>query len=562
MKIRGISLELTVKSIHHQTSMNTTPLLTKQEPPRWLKILVISLLILGIFFRFAHLGHKVYWVDAAFTSLAISGHTIDEAQQEIMSYEDVISIATLDKFQQINPDRGLKSTLNYLINSEPQLPPLYCVIARFWASIFGDSMAVLRSLSAAISLLMFPAVYWLCLELFESHLVAWLAMALVAISPLELFFAQAARSYGLWMVMILLTSAALWRSLHKNTPASWAIYGLTLTLGLYTNFLTGLVAIAHGIYVLVQQSFHFSQIVRRYLLTSFIAILLFLPWIIVLLTHLETAILLTGWTSLTINTPIDLITIYLNRISRVFFDINLTSESLDSAKYFMEGVPSYNFYTISSVMMSLGLIIFLIFLFKDKSVKNQALFLVVIASVCSLSLLLADLLLGGNRSIVFRYHLPFYLCLQIAVAYVLIHYIFVDKTWQNKIAQTLLIVLVIFGISSDVAFFQAKDWLPTNGRIITQATQVINESASPLLLYGENLYEMGLLLTLSHSLEPKVSLLSVHPEQPLNLPTGYSHIFYCGRDDSLLQKIQQDNRYSLKSLNGFGDLWQINKVHT
>lgn len=541
--------------------MNTTQILTKQEPPRWLKILVICLLVLGIFFRFAHLGHKVYWVDAAFTSLAISGHTIDEAKQEIMSYEDVIPIAKLNKFQQINPDRGWKSTFNYLINSEPQLPPFYCVIARFWASMFGDSMARLRSLSATISLLVFPAIYWLCLELFESRLVAWLAMALVAVSPLELFFAQAARSYGLWMVMILLTSAALWRSLRKNTPASWTIYGVTLTLGLYTNFLTGLVAIAHGIYVLIQQSFRFSQIVRRYLLTSLIAIFLFLPWIIVLLTHLKTALALTGWLSLTTSTPIDLITIYLNRISRVFFDINFISESLTSAQYFMEGTPSYNIYTLLSVIISLGLIIYLIFFYlQEKSVRNQGLFIGVIASVCSLSLLLADFLIGGNRSTVFRYQIPFYLCLQIAVTYVLFYYIFVQNTWQIPIAKTILAVLIICGIISDVTFFQAKDWWITSGKIITQATQIINESASPLILYGDNLYDMALLLTLSHSLNAKVNLLSVHLEQPLNLPTEYSHIFYCGRNENLLQKIQQDNRYSLHSVNDLADLWQINKV--
>ena len=100
--------------------MNTTMLPTKQEPPKWLKILVICLLVLGIFFRFAHLGYKVYWVDAAFTSLAISGHTLDEAQQEIMSYEDVIPITTLNKFQQINPDRGLKSTLKLTVANDTE----------------------------------------------------------------------------------------------------------------------------------------------------------------------------------------------------------------------------------------------------------------------------------------------------------------------------------------------------------------------------------------------------------------------------------------------------------
>jgi len=187
----------------------------------------------GIFFRFAHLGQKAIWYDEAFTSLAISGHTVAEVRQEI-SNERVIPVAALDKYQHLNPDRGINYTVRYLMTSDPQHPPLYYAMVRLWAQVFGDSAAGVRSLSAAISLLIFPSVYWLCLELFESPIVGWVAIALMAVSPLEIFLAQEARQYGLWMVTILVSSAALLKTLRQETFWNWAIYAFTLAVGLYT----------------------------------------------------------------------------------------------------------------------------------------------------------------------------------------------------------------------------------------------------------------------------------------------------------------------------------------
>ncbi|OBQ41827.1 MAG: hypothetical protein AN485_01035 [Anabaena sp. MDT14b] len=52
-------------------NLETQPPIAKQNAPIWLKILVIFLMGLGIFFRFAHLGQKAIWYDEAFTALFI-----------------------------------------------------------------------------------------------------------------------------------------------------------------------------------------------------------------------------------------------------------------------------------------------------------------------------------------------------------------------------------------------------------------------------------------------------------------------------------------------------------
>jgi uncharacterized membrane protein len=109
-----------------------TPI-AKQNPPIWLKILVIFLIGVGIFFRFAHLDQKAIWYDEAFTSLAISGHTVAEVRQEV-SNERVIPVAALDKYQHLNPDRSVNDTVRYLMTSDPQHPPLYYAAVRFSAN--------------------------------------------------------------------------------------------------------------------------------------------------------------------------------------------------------------------------------------------------------------------------------------------------------------------------------------------------------------------------------------------------------------------------------------------
>lgn len=376
----------------HPIGMNLekqTPI-AKQILPIWLKILVIFLIGLGIFFRFAHLGQKAIWYDEAFTSLAISGHTVAEVRQEVFN-EGIIPVAALDKYQHLNPDRGVNDTVRYLITSDPQHPPLYYAMVRLWAQVFGDSAVQVRSLSAAISLLIFPSVYWLCIELFESKVVGWVAIALMAVSPLEIFFAQEARQYGLWMVTILVSSAALLRTIRRETFWNWAIYALTLAVGLYTHLFTALVAMAHGIYVASQQRFRFNKTLANYLLGTTVGLFIFLPWIFVLITHINTAQRLTSHLSFfKLDNPFDLIAILLTQIHRIFFDINLSSYNPWINKSFWE--TSQIYYNVMAVIFSVILILYLLYFLGKERLNRFSLFLILLGAVPSICLLLPSTL--------------------------------------------------------------------------------------------------------------------------------------------------------------------------
>ena len=98
-------------------------LLAKYFPPIWLRFLIITLLILGIFFRFAYLDRKVYWHDEAYTSLRISGYTKTEFVQQVFNGR-VFAVGDIQKYQQPNSEKGFINTINSLAVEDAQHPPL------------------------------------------------------------------------------------------------------------------------------------------------------------------------------------------------------------------------------------------------------------------------------------------------------------------------------------------------------------------------------------------------------------------------------------------------------
>ena len=211
-------------------------------PATDLRFSIVILLGIGIFFRFVNLDRKNYSGDEIMTSLRISGYTLTEMQQQLLNGR-VINPEYLQKYQSPNLEKSAIDTIKGLALEESQVVPLYFVIVRFWAGWFGNSLAVMRSLSAFISVLAFPCLYWLCLELFESSLTGWIAIALTAISPVHLLYAQEARPYSLWILITILSSAVLLRTLRVQTRVSWSFYAATVSLGLYTHLFFALVAI-------------------------------------------------------------------------------------------------------------------------------------------------------------------------------------------------------------------------------------------------------------------------------------------------------------------------------
>ena len=481
---------------------------------------------MGIFFRFLNIDRKVYWPDETFTSLRIAGYTEKEVVENLYDGK-IIGIKDLQKYQRLNEEKSIGDTIKALAIEEPQHTPFYYLIARGWAQLFGDSVAIIRSLSALISLLAFPCIYWLCIELFKSPVTGWVAIALLSISPFHVLYAQEARPSSLWTVAILLSSAALLRAMRLGKNLSgWGIYTATVIISLYSFLFSGLVIISHGIYVFAIERFRITKTVIAYLIASFIGLLTLVPWLFAVITNLSQTKTTTNWSAAKVSL-FTLLTMWAGNFSRIFFDLGLGSN--DSLTKFLPLIPV--------ILVLLLLIGYAIYFAIRQTPKPVWLFILTLGVVTVLALVLPDLILGGRRSGVARYPIPCYLAIQLAVAHLIATHI--THHHRQKLWQIVLIVLLTGGILSCTISSQAQVWWnkgPDRTKYNPQIAQIVNQAPKPLIISDAKL---DIVQSLGYLLEPKVQLqLVIEPNIP-KITEGFSDIFLYRPSKTLRSGIEQ-----------------------
>ncbi|MBN3958966.1 glycosyltransferase family 39 protein [Nostoc sp. NMS8] len=532
--------------------------------PSWLRFLIIFLLAMGILFRFFNLDGKVYWHDETYASLRISGYTKTEVKQQLFNNR-VIGGESFTQFQGANPEKNLNDTIMSLAKQDPQHPPLYYIIARLWMEVFGNSVTAIRSLSACISLLVFPCIYWLCRELFNVPLsvsgvampAAGVAIALMAISPIHLVYAQEAQEYILWLVTILLSSASLLRAMRvedelakeRQRPdlfAIWSIYAVTLAISLYTFLWSVFVALAHGIYVMIVVKFQFTETARAYLIASMVGFLAFMPWITVVIGNFFQFLISADKTT----SQSSLMTVFpflIMQLSRIFFDINLTSEN------------SLN-YLITPIFLTLvGYAIY--FLCQTTNYKVWS-FIITLIIVPVLPLIMPDLIAGVIRSSIEPYLIPAYLGIQLAVAYLLATQICNASVSRRSIWHTIMVLVIICGLISFKVSSQAETWWNKGMNYGNpQVAQIINQANRPLLISDSLSNNYGDVFSLSYLLEPKVRFLLVNNQKTPKIPNGFTDVFLLNPSDTWRETIE--NKYKLKTDIVYSDdyysIWKLTK---
>ncbi|MBD2315004.1 glycosyltransferase family 39 protein [Desertifilum sp. FACHB-1129] len=515
-------------------------------PPLGWRLLLIALLVLGVYFRFVNIDRKVYWRDEAYTSMRISGYTIADVTQEIFTGQ-IVSQQQVQNFQRLSPDRGLDDTMRAL-SGNPEHPPLYYLSARFWAQVFGTSVQAMRSWPAILSLLAFPAAFWLCWELFPAPMVGWIAIALIAVSPLHVLYAQEARQYSLWIVTILLSHAALLRAMRTNAIASWAIYALTLASAFYTFLFTALVAIAQGLYVLLMERFRWTTTLRNFLLAGIASVIAFLPWIVLILTNFARVQQVTAHTG----AQEDL-------ASKITFSVLVQRWGTNISRLFLDGDfrgidLNHPVLIVATVAIAIAAFYWLV-----RHTETRVWLLVYCwAGVNALALILPDLLVGGRRSVVPRYSIPAYLAIEVAVAFLLASWISgkVRPRGLKVVGQVLLISLLLGGLLSCRAMSQSGGWWwnkasnannPAIARIINQAERpLVIADADP---YTQQSFDIGGavgdVLSLSYSLDDRVEyLLTIEPNVP-EIPPGYD-VFLL--DPAEPMRAQLEQQYQIETV--------------
>jgi uncharacterized membrane protein len=511
--------------------------------PNWLRYFIVVVLILSVFLRFVNLDKKVFWHDETYTMLRLSGYTTNEVKSQVFNSR-IISPGSLFRYQNINSERDLSDTIRSLAMEDPQHPPLYYIIAHVWVQVFGQTFAnsviAVRSLSAVISLLVIPAMYWLCWELFKVPLgVCWIAIALVSSSPLQFVYAQEAREYILWTVCILVSSAALLRAIRLDSKSdsieypvfNWGIYSLSLALSFYTFLLSGFVFLAHAFYVITINKFRGNKTVNRFIVASLVSFLFFSPWLLILMGNFYQFEQTTAWTG-TKMPLINLIQSWFLQITRIFFDLNSNLDNIFS--YFI-------------AIFFLTLVGYAIYFLCLTTHKKTWLFIVSLIFIPALPLVLPDLLFGGMRSTSERYLIPSYLGIQIAIAYLFAYQINSGKFQRRQIWQFIGVFVISLGLISIVVSSESETWW--NKVVSTgnpQVARMINRSHNPLLISNDVGINYGNVFSLSYLLEPEIRFLLVQERNSLSRQAKMNHtIFILNPSNSFRREIE--SKYGLRA---------------
>lgn len=145
-------------SRHENASTHSPPWRVPEHPS-----LLSGIILLGAALRLGAIGAESIWLDEAF-SIWMAGHPLPEL-------------------------------LNWLVRID-QHPPLYYVLLRGWMHLFGDGQTAVRLLSALCSTLALPFFYCAVRRLFDAR-TGGVATLLLALSPLQVHYAQEARMYAL-----------------------------------------------------------------------------------------------------------------------------------------------------------------------------------------------------------------------------------------------------------------------------------------------------------------------------------------------------------------------------
>lgn len=144
-------------------------------------------------------------------------------------------------------------------------PPFYYLILHIWQGVFGPSVISLRGFSVFVGILTVIFLYLLMRRLF-SEKIAKLASLFAALGPFLVRYSDEMRMYSLAAFLAVTSTYALVLALDKKTKRrwlTWALYGLIVAAGLYTQYFFVFLVPVHVVYALYVHNWKISQLVKN-----------------------------------------------------------------------------------------------------------------------------------------------------------------------------------------------------------------------------------------------------------------------------------------------------------
>lgn len=441
-------------------------------------ILVALLIGLGVSLRIVHLEQRVFWVDEVATVIRAAGYTKAEITAQLATSQPHTA-ADLLAWQRLSPDRGWIDMLRALSLS-PEHAPLYFWLTRLWMQLWGSSVGAVRSLSVLCSLLTLPVMYALGREFDRGgrSRIALIGVVLLAVSPFFVAYAQEARPYSLWLLLIVLSQWALLRAIRLNRWGNWLAYGLALTLSCYTSLLSIPIAIGQGAIGLTLP----RAVAQRLWLTLIGVGVALLPWLAVIWQHQAALAANTTWMRTSIS-PLSIVAIWLYSFAILFFDAPVISTGWAAVT---QAIVALLVLAICGwAVLRLG---------RDRFTRLWFSSLIL---PIPLTLILLDLILQGQSSATPRYLVPSQLGVLLAVG--------VLVSPRRRLAHLLLSFLLSLCLLSGWGNLdRTPDYQKAHNRSNPEIAAIVNQTHQPVI-WAEAAHTIDL-LSLSHDLQPHTEI--------------------------------------------------------
>ena len=488
---------------------------------------LIVLSIIGGIMRFVNLDKKQFWYDESCTALIASGHFTKQLTEEIS--HGPVKFADLTKFRAVGHDSTIDKTVAAVFEDEPGHAPTFYLLSQLFCRLFGSSAFSMRLVSAIVSLISLPVIFWLARETYSSRIIAALTMAFAALSPSLIYFAQEARDYSLGLFWMFLSSACLLYALRTAKVSAWAAYGSALVLGFYSWLLIPCAVAGQFIFVFASKE-RIKKSWLPYLVALVSAVVLFSPWLLEVKAH--TAGLKNAYSWMEPPVPVN-----------ALFNVWMTTPCKAFALFGMQTSHYESLLLVVTVMEAAAAAVALRF------VRGTKLLQLSIILVWFLVFAGQDILLGGARSAPFRYQL-------MAIACVIILFpTLVEWLWGLKFSimrvVSVGVAVFIIGVEifSSVFLLQERDW--PNKSVSLRYTRPIadklNGESEPVIVCEQRRINVVEVLDLASVMNGDAKLLFLSKDNPQTV--AVTNNLYLWNPSPELEKQLADAGYSIEDLN-------------
>jgi len=314
-------------------------------------------------------------------------------------------------------------------------PPMFYWFLKTWAALFGHTEIGLRSMSIFFGGVAAVFGFLLARRMFGRR-AAIVGLFILVLSPLFIRYSQEARMYTMAVSIVLAATYVMLRAQELKSRKLWVLYGILVSLGMWTHYFTALAWIAHWAwrYVTLRSTGVRKKVLAKkffdkdWLIAHVVAVGLFLPWIPAMVIQL--VVVQTGgfWI---IPVGVDSITGYFGTLV-----------------YFLEHDHVTGW--LSAILAASGVLITVLAVRNYRSgnrvFKTNYLLLFCLAAVPPILLFIVSLP-PLTSSFVERYLLPAATASAFFVGVTLVYGLRKAKIWKQISVYIVVVAMLVFGIS-------------------------------------------------------------------------------------------------------------------